>query len=273
MIPAAGDPDVLMLGDFNAYPQETPITTLGSGGYTDLETALLGPAAYSYLFDGQIGHLDYALSSSSLTPQIAGVGPWHINADEVPLFDYNDEVLDSPGEAAFEEKPDGSTLVPPRVVFQPGVAVRASDHDPVLTGLFAITDLEITKTGAPDPVPAGGNVTYTITITNNGPNPAVNASWNDVLPPPLTFVSLSPQPGWSCTSPPVGVNGTVNCTNPSFAVGNVVFTLVANVPLATPPGVISNTATVASVADSNTTNNSATAATATPVELIGISVE
>jgi len=136
VVPAAGDPDVLLLGDFNSYPQETPVTTLTGGGFTDLEAAILGPAAYSYLFDGQLGHLDYAFSSSSLTPQVTGVGPWHINADEVPLFDYNDEVFDSPGEANFEEKPDGSDLAPPRVVFEPASPFRASDHDPVLVGLF-----------------------------------------------------------------------------------------------------------------------------------------
>jgi len=90
---------------------------------------------------------------------------------------------------------------------------------------------------------------------------------------PLTFVSLSPQAGWTCSNPGVGNNGTVSCSNPSFAVGNVVFTLIANVPPATPPGPISNTATVTSVADSNTTNNSATAGTTTPVELIEITVE
>ncbi len=40
VVPAAGDPDVLLLGDFNSYPQETPVTTLTGGGYTDLETYL-----------------------------------------------------------------------------------------------------------------------------------------------------------------------------------------------------------------------------------------
>ncbi|HWW60106.1 MAG TPA: ExeM/NucH family extracellular endonuclease, partial [Thermoanaerobaculia bacterium] len=89
VIPAAGDPDVVMLGDFNSYAKETSTTTLTSGGYTDLESALLGPAAYSYLFDGQLGHIDYAFTSASLTPQVTGVSPWHINADENPLFDYN----------------------------------------------------------------------------------------------------------------------------------------------------------------------------------------
>ncbi|HEV8238303.1 MAG TPA: ExeM/NucH family extracellular endonuclease [Thermoanaerobaculia bacterium] len=273
VVPAAGDPDVLLVGDFNAYAQEDPVTTLAAGGYTDVEEALLGASAYSYLFDGQLGHLDYSFANATLFPQVAGVGPWHINADEVPLFDYNDEVFDSPGEANFEEKPDGSALVPPRVVFQPASVFRASDHDPVLTGLFPVTDLAIGKTASPDPVPAGTNVTFTITITNNGPNAAINALWNDPLPSPLTFVSLSPQAGWTCNTPPVGTNGTVSCTNPSMAVGNVVFTLVAQVPPATPPGPISNTATVSSVADSNTTNNTAIAGTSTPVELIEITVE
>jgi uncharacterized repeat protein (TIGR01451 family) len=273
VLPAAGDPDVLLVGDFNAYGQEDPVTTITGGGYTDNEAALLGASAYSYLFDGQLGHLDYNFSSTTLFPQVAGVAPWHINADEVPLFDYNDEVFDSPGEANFEEKPDGSALVPPRVVFQPASVFRASDHDPVVTGLFPVTDLAIGKSASPDPVPAGTNVTFTITITNNGPNAAINASWTDVLPMPLTFVSLSPQAGWACSDPGLGNNGTVSCSNPSFAVGNVVFTLVANVPVGTPPGPISNTATATSVADSNTTNNSATAGTTTPVELIEITVE
>jgi len=274
VLPTTGsDNDVLLLGDFNAYGQEDPVTAITGGGYTDLEAALLGPAAYSYLFDGQLGHLDYSFASSTLSPQVAGVAPWHINADEVPVFDYNDEIFDSPGEANFEEKPDGSALVPPRVVFQPASVFRASDHDPVLTGLFPITDLAVTKLASPEPVPAGSDVTYTITVTNNGPNPAVNAAWNDVLPSPLTFVSVSSQAGWSCTTPLVGANGTVNCTNPSFAVGSVVFTLVAHVPPATPAGPIPNTVTVSSVADSNTLNNSATAGSTTPVELIEISVE
>src|ERR1051325_5457443 len=272
VVPAAGDPDVLLLGAFNSYPKEDPVTTREAGGYSDLETGFPGANAYSYLFDGQLGHLDYGFASSSLLAQVTDADAWHINADEAPLFDYNDEVADT-GEAIFEEKPDGSALAPPRVVFQPTSPFRASDHDPVLAGLFPITDLSILKSGTPDPTPAGSNITYTITIDNNGPNAAINAKWTDVLPSPLTFVSLSPQAGWTCNTPPVGTNGTVSCTNPSFAVGSVVFTLVAQVPPATPPGPISNTATVTSVADSNTTNNSATSATTTPVELLEITVE
>lgn len=161
VVPAAGDPDVLLLGDFNSYAEEDPITTLEAGGYTDVAAALLGLDAYSYLFDGQLGHLDYAFVSAGLAAQVGGVGPWHINADEVPLFDYNDEVFDSPGEASFEEKPDGSALVPPRVVFQPASPYRAADHDPVLVGLFpsgsyyTLTPCRATDTRAGSPLQDG----------------------------------------------------------------------------------------------------------------------
>ena len=176
VLPAAGDPDVLLLGDFNAYAQEDPVTTLSGGGFTDLESSLLGANAYSYLFDGQLGHLDYAFASSSLTSQVMGVGAWHINADEVPLFDYNDEVRDALGEAAFEEKPDGSALVPPRVVFQPASPYRASDHDPILVGLFGVADLGVTVTPPSGSVLALGSAPFTVTVTNNGPDTAATIS-------------------------------------------------------------------------------------------------
>ncbi|HVJ62234.1 MAG TPA: ExeM/NucH family extracellular endonuclease, partial [Tahibacter sp.] len=171
VVPAAGDPDVLLLGDFNAYAQEDSIATIEAGGYSDLETAFQGPAAYSYVFGGAVGHLDYAFASTSLASQVVGTDAWHIIADEVPLFDYNDEIADV-GEAAFDEKPDGSALVPPRVMFQPATPYRAADHDPVLVGLFAISDLAVTVTDAPDPVVAGTDLAYTITIGNNGPDVA-----------------------------------------------------------------------------------------------------
>ena len=62
-----------------------------------------GAGAYSYVFDGQLGYLDHALANASLTPQVTGVAEWHINADEIPLFDYNDDVKDT-GEPTFEEE-------------------------------------------------------------------------------------------------------------------------------------------------------------------------
>ncbi len=255
VLPAAGDPDVLLLGDFNSYAQEPPVTTLESGGYTDLESAF-DPNTYSYLFSAELGHLDYAFSSTSLTPQITGAAPWHINADEVDLFDYNDEVKDV-GESTFEEKPDGSALVPPRVVFQPGTPYRASDHDPVLVGLFPVADLAITKTNGVATATPGGSVTYTITASNAGPSNATGATVADTFPASLTCTwTCVGAGGGTCTASGSGnINGTVNLP----AGGSVTYTATCAIsPAAT--GSLTNTATVSSTttSDSNTADNSAT---------------
>jgi predicted extracellular nuclease len=55
------------------------------------------------------------------------VAGWPINADELPVFDYNDSVRDT-GESTFEAEPTGNDL------YDPGPA-RTSDHDPVLVDL------------------------------------------------------------------------------------------------------------------------------------------
>ena len=214
VLPAAGDPDVLLLGDFNSYAKEDPVTTLISGGYADLETLLLGSAAYSYLFDGQLGHLDYAFSSTSLTSKVIGVASWHINADEVSLLDYNDEVFDSPGESNFEEKPDGSALVPPRVVFQPATPYRAADHDPVLVGLFStctvVCPANITLSAAAGQcsavatfAPTTGGSCNTVTCT-----PASGSAFNVGI----TTVTCSQSGGTPSCSFTVTVNDTQNPT-------------------------------------------------------------
>jgi uncharacterized repeat protein (TIGR01451 family) len=52
-------------------------------------------------------------------------------------------------------------------------------------------DLAVTMSGAPDPAPAGRPLTYTVTVTNNGPMDATSVRLIDPLPPELTFVSSS----------------------------------------------------------------------------------
>jgi len=124
---AGGDPDVLIIGDLNAYAREDPIRALEAAGYTDLIRRFVGTDAYGYLFDGQLGYLDYAMGSPSMLRQVTGVSGWYINADEPPLFDYNDDVRD-PGERAYERE---SGALP---IYEAN-AFRSSDHDPVIVGL------------------------------------------------------------------------------------------------------------------------------------------
>ncbi len=128
---------------------------------------------------------------------------------------------------------------------------------------FASADLSVTKVDSPDPVNTGSNLTYTISVNNNGPDAAANASWTDTLPPGTTFVALSSPGGWSCTTPDAGDTGTVSCSNPSFAVGSSVFTLtVAVAPTVAAGTTLSNTATAtSSTPDGNPGNESGTATT------------
>lgn len=115
----SGDPDFLVIGDMNAYAMEDPISVFTDRDYTNLIDNFTGPDAYSYIFYGQAGYLDHALSNPTLTPQVKGVTEWHINCDEPRVLNYNTEY-----------KSEGQITD-----LYAETAYRASDHDPVIVGL------------------------------------------------------------------------------------------------------------------------------------------
>lgn len=145
----SGDPDFLVIGDLNSYSMERPITTLETAGYVDLLERSEGLESYGYVFDGLLGHLDHALATESLAAQVTGAGGWKINADEVPLFDYNDAVRDA-GEAAFERESSALPLYEP-------TAYRSSDHDPVIVGL-SLDTAPVADAGGPYTVKPGAHI-------------------------------------------------------------------------------------------------------------------
>jgi len=57
--------NIVLLGDFNSYAAEDPITTILINGYISLGG---GPEsnAYSYLFNGQVGTLDYVFAKAAV---------------------------------------------------------------------------------------------------------------------------------------------------------------------------------------------------------------
>ena len=77
--------------------------------------------------------------------------------------------------------------------------------------IAAPADLAVTKSG-PATANAGTVISYTITVTNNGPNPAINATLADTIPAGTTFSSLVAPGGWSCVTPAVNGTGTVTCS-------------------------------------------------------------
>lgn len=125
-----GDPDILLIGDYNSYAMEDPITAIKNAGFTNLLESFIGADAYSYVFDGQWGYLDHALGSPGIVPQVTGVTEWRINADEPSVLDYNTD---------FKTPNLQSTLYAPD-------QFRISDHDPIIVGLCLPPSLTVTVT-------------------------------------------------------------------------------------------------------------------------------
>jgi uncharacterized protein len=121
---AAGSPDVLIVGDMNAYGQEDPIFELTRYGFVD-EALRSNAFAYTYVFDGMAGRLDHAISSNTFSPRITGAQAWHLNADEQTQYDYNLEL-----KAPLTTCGGPCPADPYRAD-----AFRSSDHDPLLVGV------------------------------------------------------------------------------------------------------------------------------------------
>lgn len=145
----------LIIGDLNSYDKEAPIDTLRAAGYTDLLFTYQGEKAYSYVFDGQLGYLDYALANTGLLDNVTGAGAWHINSDEPSLIDYDMSFKKPAQDALYAPDP-----------------WRSSDHDPVIIGLdLDETAPELSVTASPSTVfPPNGKwvpVTFDIEATDN----------------------------------------------------------------------------------------------------------
>lgn len=126
----------------------------------------------------------------------------------------------------------------------------------------AIADLAVTNVASPTSVESFNNVTFTQTVTNNGPSAADGVVYMAPIPAGSTFVSMSvPPPGWTCVLPAVGGTGVVICTTPTLAnAATANFSLVVAAFAAAPGYVLSETNSVSSnTIDSNPANNQATA--------------
>jgi uncharacterized repeat protein (TIGR01451 family) len=118
-------------------------------------------------------------------------------------------------------------------------------------------DLAITKVATPNPVTLGENVTYTLKVTNKGPDEATNVVVTDALPSETTFVSVSTDKG-TCT----GTNA-ITCNLGQVAVGEIITITIVVKPTTT--GTITNTAVVAGTQQERDTSNNTASATVTVI--------
>jgi predicted extracellular nuclease len=169
------DPDILILGDLNAYAKEDPITALKNAGYVNLAEDRLGLTSYSYSFQGQWGSLDYALASPSLNLQVTGIAKWHINADEPSVLDYNTNFKNSAQQSYFYS-PD---------------PYRSSDHDALVVGLLLNDAPQLSAVATYD-TGLGGNGAEIISVrddrgalTNAGDSSFDLLDVSDILSPTL----------------------------------------------------------------------------------------
>ena len=88
-------------------------------------------------------------------------------------------------------------------------------------------ELTLAKVDAPDPVLVGNVLTYTITVSNDGPSDATGVVVRDRLPPGLRFESARSSRG-SC----VRSSGTVTCELGNFNSGDNATVTIAATPLA-----------------------------------------
>ena len=107
--------------------------------------------------------------------------------------------------------------------FTPSASAAGSEPDPdagndaaasvVTVKPAPVADLSVALSDAPDPVVAGGTISYTARINNGGPNVARDVTFTDPLPPGLTLTSLSPTT--RCTL----AGGTISCAFGSLGSG------------------------------------------------------
>jgi uncharacterized repeat protein (TIGR01451 family) len=118
-----------------------------------------------------------------------------------------------------------------------------------------IADLSVTKTDSPDPVAVGAALTYTITVTNKGPQEATGVSLEDRIPVQSDFIIATATAG-TCEEK----GRRVTCQLGSLARDATATVTIQVRPTKT--GTIDNTASVDSVeTDPVAINDTATAAT------------
>ena len=154
----------------------------------------------------------------------------------------------------------GVTLTGPSVSYgaTPGTAgVSATNltlsSSPGQHSAAICTDMAITKTGAPQPVLQNATLTYTVKVTNNGPQTATGVVITDTLPSQVTYVSAIATGTGSCSQS----GGVVTCNYATMVNGDIE-TIIIKVT-ATTPSLALNTAIVNSATpDPVLSNNTAT---------------
>ena len=126
-------------------------------------------------------------------------------------------------------------------------------------------DVSVTMGSVPASLAGGAPLTYTITVTNNGPGNALNVAMTDAFPPGVAFVSSATSVG-TCSGTTV-----VTCTLGTMTSGQTATITIVVKPLLA--GTLLNTVNATSTTpDPNSANNSAATSTTVTSNAVALSV-
>ena len=137
-------------------------------------------------------------------------------------------------------------------------STAANDTSAANTTVAAETDLSIALADSPDPVVAGTNLTYTATVTNNGPSNSTGSTVTSAVPAGTTFSSSA-----DCTES----LGTVTCAVGALAsLASDMVSWTVTVDADRTAAVTASATVAANETDSTAANNTSAASTTVSVE-------
>jgi uncharacterized repeat protein (TIGR01451 family) len=264
------DPSALAIGDFNRDNQfDLAVTNAGSNSVSILLGS--GNGGFTPAAGSPIGGIQ--------SPRGIVVGAFNGDTfDDLAVTSAGSNtvvILNGDGAGGFTAAAQGPIAVGQQPIALVGASLngdgttdlavvnQVSNNVTVLLASCSSADLAVSVADSPDPVKNGGDLAYTITVQNTGPDSATNATLSVPIPTGATFLQMTQLPGWTCTTPAVGQGGTVSCTIASLPVGSATFAVVVRLGSDFQvSSALQTTLTIsAATQDPVTTNNSATAST------------
>ena len=230
---------------------------------TVTNTGTSAPSGPVMVTDTLPAHVTFVSATGGVTP-VAGV--LKLNLGIIPIGGSTTATIVVRPDAAAAGTTITNTAEVNSIVSDPDESDNTvTTTTTIASAIAGHADLSVTVTDSADELSAGDDLTYTITVVNDGPDPAANVTLTDAIPAHTTLVSFPAPAGFTVTAPSAGGTGTVTATAASVADGtSAVFTLVVRVAPDTPgETTISDTATVdTTTTDPSPTDDSATATTA-----------
>jgi uncharacterized repeat protein (TIGR01451 family) len=219
------------LGDDGPTANHTPQLTSGPNNFQNfpvLTSAILTPV--EAIVDGTLNSAPNTLYRIELFSSIgpgAGTG--------LLLAGFSTIRTDAQGNATFRFSiplPTGAAAQADGLVFAATATApdgSTSEFSPAIAGGAAKTDLGVTITNTVTSVTAGGLVSYSITITNSGPDGVFGATLRNVLPAALTNVTFTSVAANGALGNTASGQGAINDTLNLPSGGTVVYTVNATV--------------------------------------------